>query len=586
MGFAQPVALWLLIVLPVVVLLHQLRTRSAVVVVPSLQLWQQVAETTRAEVLSRRWQWNMVLVLQVFAIGLGILTLARPYVRTEKVFASRVVFVLDVSGSMKARDIKPSRFDVARERLLSDAKQLPRGTRFALVLAGNQPRIALGFSSRLKELRRVLSALRPTDEKASLVAATTFAKALAQDGDIWFYTDTPIEKFEQTTRLIRAHPNDIALTELTLSRNAQNPTKAFAHAKVENRTTTPQWIRVTLDVEGIPVDALSVKVDANASEKITFSFRAEENHEVAVTLALETEDDDSTNNRLYGVLTAIRPIRVLIVGETNPFLTALLRLDSRVKLRQVSPKAYLESDEDDLIVFYRAVPAKIPPQQSLFIAPSESLPFAERLDIVSTRTITGEKNHPLTRFCDFSAWSLRRAIRFAPTPTTRTLVMSENIPLVIVWEKTVLLAFDAFNLRETDFPLKPLAVVFFTNLIEWVDENRRVAPTDVVAGEEVSFRTSEPNTVLLPDGNRISTGNVFNHTENTGIYRVFAGERLLGTFAVNPPSDERSDVVVAATPPIRENPTHKRQGRREIWRIFAIATLGFLLAEWWVFHRR
>lgn len=586
MGFAQPVALWLLVLLPVVVLLHQLRTRGAVVVVPSLQLWQRVAETTRAETFSRRWQWNVLLILQVLAVGCGVFALARPYVRTEEGFASRVVFVLDVSGSMKTHDVKPSRFDVARERLLSDAKQLPRGTRFALVLAGSRPRLALGFSTRLKELRRVLSTLRPTDEGASLAAATAFAKALAQEGDIWLYTDTPVEGFEHTTRLIRARPHDVALTELILSRDAENPTKAAARANIENRTASPQWVRLTLDLDGVPTDALSVEVGAHASVSAAFSFRVEENQDVAVTLAIETEDDNTTNNRLYGVLSAVRPMNVLTVGESSPFLNALLRLDPRVKLRHVSPTAYLESDEEDLTVFYRAVPAKLPQRRSLFIAPSESLPSAERLEVVSTRKITWEENHPLMQFCDFSTYSLRRAIRFALRPTARILAMSEGVPLVAVWEETVLLAFDAFDLRETDFSLKPLAVVFFTNLIEWAEEGRRIAPTSVVAGEEVRFRTSEPDTVLLPDGSRVPTGNVFNRTENAGIYQVFAGERLLGMFAVNPPSEERSDAVVAATPPGKEKPAPRREGRREIWRIFAVMAFGFLLAEWWVFHRR
>ena len=592
MGFAQPLALWLLVLLPLVALLHQLRARSAVVVVPSLLLWKGMPETVRAESLSHRWRPNALLVLQLFALGFAVLALAKPYVRTAVVVPSHVVFVLDISASMKATDVKPSRFDAARNRLLNDANRLPAGTRFALVLAGNRPAMRLPFSTRRRELRQSLESLRPTDTAANLSAAIAFANALADDVDIRLYTDTPVEGFESATRLFRQRPKDIALTELVVSRGPADPSDASARVVVANRTATLQQIRLSLDVDGAPTDAQSVEVGAGAAASAAFRFRADGNRDVPVAVAVESDDDYDANDRLYRVLTAIRPLRVLVVGESSPFLDALLSLNAGVTLRHVSADAYLESDDTDLTVFYRAAPATLPRGDSVLIAPPDDVPFAKRLESVPVGAVTWDASHPLTRFCDFAAWSLREATRFELTSPGRALVSNGRFPLVALSEnagsRALLLAFDAFDLNETDFPLRPLAVVFFTNLTAWVEAGRRVAPGSIVAGEVVRWGTRgvEPDAVELPDGTRVSTGTAFDRTADGGIYRVFADERLLGAFAVNPAPEERPDVDAPVKPPSVRARTFDRRNRREVWQAFALVALGLLSVEWWVFHRR
>jgi hypothetical protein len=592
MGFAQPLALWLLVLLPLVALIHQLRARSAVVVVPSLMLWKGMPETVRAESFSRRWRPNALLILQLFALGCAVIALSEPYIQTAVGIPSRVVFVLDISASMKATDVTPSRFAAARSRILSDANRLPKRTRFALVIAGSRPAIRLGFSTSRRELRRALDSARPTDESANLSAAIAFANALADGVDVRLYTDTTIEGFESTTRLFRKRPKDIALTELIVSAEAGNPSDASARVTVENHAGTPQRIRLSLDVDGAPTDAQSVDVGANASASATFRFRADGRRPTSVVVTVESDDDYDANNRIYRVLTATRPLRVLVVGEASPFLDALLSVNPGVTLRHVSADAYLESDDDDLTVFYRAVPAALPRGYSVFIAPSGDLPFARRLEPVPTGAVTWDASHPLMRFCDFAAWSLRRATRFETTSLTRTLVSSGRLALVALSEsaasRSLLLAFDAFNPNETDFPLRPLAVVFFTNLVAWAEASRRVAPESIVAGDVVRWggRDDEPDAVELPNGTRVLTGSAFDRTEDSGVYRLFAGERLLGAFAVNSAPNERPDVDAPVKPPSVPGRTLDRQHRREVWQAFALTALILLLVEWWVFHRR
>jgi len=529
----------------------------------------------------------------MLAMGFAVLALAKPYVKTSVLVSSHVVFVLDTSASMRATDVHPSRFDAARALLLNDAKRLPAGTRFALVLAGPRPTIRLGFTTRREELRRALSTLQPTDASANLAAAVAFANALATDVDVRLYTDTPVEGFESATRLFReAHPKDIAVFGFTLTRDPSEVSRVTARATIANYTDMSQRVRLTLDVDGVPVDAQVVEIAAGATAPATFRFRAGGSKDALVTLSVASDDDLDANNRAYHVLSAVEPLRVLVVGERSPFLDALLGLNGDVLVRHVSPDAYIESDEADLTVFHRTAPKTLPRGDSLLIEPTDDVPFAKRLEVVPVGAVTWDARHPLTRFCDFGAFSLRRAWRFQTTPATQTLVSNGPFPLIALAEsvhsRAVLLAFDAFQLEETDFPLRPVAVVFFANLIGWVQGGLRLAPESVLAGDIVRWggRGVEPDGVTLPSGARVETGAVFRQTEEAGIYRVFSGERFLGAFAVNVAPDE-SPVFHNPVKPTNIRPQRlERKSQQEIWQVFALMALGFLLAEWWVFHRR
>src|SRR6185295_8366747 len=89
-------------------------------------------------------------VLYLLAIGFVSLALARPQMKLPSLDRSAtVILVLDVSGSMRADDIKPTRIDAATATIREFVKQQPAGVKIGLV----------GFAQQAQLLNE------PTDKK-------------------------------------------------------------------------------------------------------------------------------------------------------------------------------------------------------------------------------------------------------------------------------------------------------------------------------------------------------------------------------------------------------------------------------------
>ncbi|MFN8588066.1 MAG: VWA domain-containing protein [Candidatus Eisenbacteria bacterium] len=142
MTFTQPHWLWALLVLPVVLLLEWRavgRARRAVVALagprPNHPLLAQALPWSRRAGLALR-----AGALAALLVGAAGPQWGRESVRRES-RGSDVVFVLDVSASMDARDVPPSRMDEARREALGLLERIP-GSRVGVVLfAGEAVRV-------------------------------------------------------------------------------------------------------------------------------------------------------------------------------------------------------------------------------------------------------------------------------------------------------------------------------------------------------------------------------------------------------------------------------------------------------------
>ena len=131
MSFASPLALLCLFAVPLAILAHvsaQRRRRRYPV--------RFTALSTLAAVAGREPLWRRHLPLALFALALAALalSLARPE-RTIQVpvQSASVVLVTDVSRSMSATDVQPTRLEAARQAALNFLDQVPQELRVGLV---------------------------------------------------------------------------------------------------------------------------------------------------------------------------------------------------------------------------------------------------------------------------------------------------------------------------------------------------------------------------------------------------------------------------------------------------------------------
>lgn len=153
MTFIWPIMLWLLIILPVFILLYvvlQTRRRRLVAKYGSLGMVQSAG--------GRSVGYRRHVPSLVFLVGLGILilSLARPQaVVSLPRIQGTVILVFDVSGSMAAPDVKPTRIEAAKVTAQKFVDRQPDTVQVGVV----------AFSD------NGLSVQVPTNEKAAVMAA-------------------------------------------------------------------------------------------------------------------------------------------------------------------------------------------------------------------------------------------------------------------------------------------------------------------------------------------------------------------------------------------------------------------------------
>jgi Ca-activated chloride channel family protein len=131
MTFLSPHVLWLLLVLPALaalyVLLQRRRTREALRF-PAMGL-------VRAAIgPGQRWRRHVPPALLLLALGVGILAAARPTaVVTLPSEQRKIVLAIDVSLSMRASDIEPSRLEAAQAAAKEFVKEQPSDVLIGLV---------------------------------------------------------------------------------------------------------------------------------------------------------------------------------------------------------------------------------------------------------------------------------------------------------------------------------------------------------------------------------------------------------------------------------------------------------------------
>jgi Ca-activated chloride channel family protein len=122
-----------------------------------------------ANIAPRRPSWRRHLppVLYLAAIAALLIGLARPtMVMAVPREDATVILTLDVSGSMKATDVSPTRLDAARAAAQSFIDQLPAKIRVGIVAFASQPVTLVSPTVDRGQLKAALDSLRPRDGTA------------------------------------------------------------------------------------------------------------------------------------------------------------------------------------------------------------------------------------------------------------------------------------------------------------------------------------------------------------------------------------------------------------------------------------
>jgi Ca-activated chloride channel family protein len=131
MSFIWPSMLWLLVLLPLLALLYAWllrRKRKTTVRLASVQ----VAKLAMGR--GPGWRRHVPPALLLLAMAAGLLAVARPTATITLPLAERtIILAMDVSGSMRATDVKPNRLVASQNAAKAFLAELPRNVKVGIV---------------------------------------------------------------------------------------------------------------------------------------------------------------------------------------------------------------------------------------------------------------------------------------------------------------------------------------------------------------------------------------------------------------------------------------------------------------------
>ena len=606
MSFLVPGAAFLALTLPAIIALYFLRIRRPTRIVPALNLWPDQIRDRQANVPWQRIRFSWLLLLQLLGAAILVAAAVQPALSAGTSLARHSVVLLDVSASMQARDVTPSRLDVAKNQIGALIDQLGSQDRMTLLSVGSTPRIIASAIGDRQALHRALDQMSATNGQADLSAALTLAAGLVRPGDdarAYFFGDGivgPLRTdsanglpFAAEYHRVGVSSENVGLTSLVVRAGAQSRA-GFLH--LQNFGQQARSISLEWRADGRLVDVRPLTLAAGQAEDLVLPVPADA---TLVSAHAVTSDVFALDDTVSAIARAPRQFRVLLVTAGNVFLEQALRLRSDIQLDVVAPAAYRPSASYAMSIFDRFSPHALPDGPLVMLDPPPNTALAGGPAIGIGRTRATDAGDPLLTNVDLRDVHIARSQDLRASTFGRPLITSLQTPLVLVRDEPFRQVLFGFDLHESDLPLRIAFPILIENLSEWMlppsVPSHSSHPDEPVTIVPETGATSV--TVIRPDGGRRPlAGNAiatFGDTDLTGLYtveQVVAGNVRKSWFTVNLFSEQISQLKPAerlTLPPVNTAATvHAlHRGQLEIWPWIALAALGIVVIEWLAFHR-
>ena len=499
MTLISPAGLWLLTLAIPVIVLHLLKPRRQAREVSSTFLWSEMATPVAAAKPWQRLPPTFLLLVQLLLVVLLAVAAARPATVTPAPLAQHTVFILDASGSMAAMDGTPDRLAVAKDRVRELRAQVPVGGIASLVIASDQPRVALTASGDAQAFEDALGPVTTSSGSADFAAAFTLAASLETPGaPIGFALFSDGGLSDQDKRFLPAGLTFVPVgeqsTNRAVSRLSVEPRGSGLHARVTIKNTggpaATQTLR--LDVDGQTVHTEELTLGVGETKELETDLPAGDR----VQANLDGEDLLDADNRAFAVSARRREIKVLVAGPADPFLDEVLA---------VTPGVAVERSETsksaagfDLAIYNQVeVPAE-PGAPFVAIAPPAGAPgvtvdgTVERPSIALVRT-----DDELLAGIDLADIAIAEAQRIS-APKAETLVGAEGAPLLVrgaIGNRPFL--YLAFPLTDSNLPVNVAFPILTDRLVTQL-AGSSLPPADLLVGQPLPLDTGLASTIVDP----------------------------------------------------------------------------------------
>jgi hypothetical protein len=496
---AAPGALWGLLAIPVLVLLYLLRVRRRDHPVSSVLLWQRSAPALAAYRPFRRIERSILLLLQILATAAVVTALARPSVAVHGLGRGDLMLVMDVSLSMRARDVTPTRFDRARAEAIDLVGRSRPGQRSGVIVAGPRPKLLVPPTEDHTQVLAALRRLEPWDAAGDVRGAVLLAAEypLGAGGQIVVWTDGARGGLPALPRMryqiLGTSDDNVGITTFRI---AHDPAGAEALLRVDNFGSRPRQVPVVVTHDRETVFRRTVDIAAGGSRTLAFPVSAPGEYQARLEMHDALPEDDVAS----AVLDPAPLPSVLLVSDGNPYLENVLQVlpVSRAAASRTTDPAVWASF--GVVILDRVNPGPLPPGDYLLVASvPTNLPITLTGTVERPTITTWERADPVLQFVDLGSLRVARAMTLS-ADGGRVLAGGDT-PLLWAYEgggiRALLLG---FALQDTDLPQRVAFPVLIANSLAWLGGETPVAQ----AGEVIQVPSGGGTSAELvgPDGRR------------------------------------------------------------------------------------
>jgi hypothetical protein len=531
-------------------------------------LWERALARRPAWFRLRFW---LSLATQIVILLLLVAALAEPYWPAAVAGRRTLVLVLDVSASMSATDVMPSRLAAAQAEAKRIVQGLQPGERMAILSVGSLVRIACRMTGEPQALQAAIDGISPTDGSTHMQEAVELARRVL-DGrpnpQIVLLTDGCFAQAEAIARdehVVLKRFGDggrnFAVTRLAVRPDLQDPAQQLVMVETANHSDLSAKVPLNLAIQGGKPQTTAVELAAGAVAETTMSLPVETSGMLSAQLAVD--DDLTADNQARVPVTSRRRPGVFLVSAGPPAVAAAVRttLEALAGIDlQVVEQFPATLPAQSVAVLYGQVPPSLPDCPLLVIAPQGPCDLWDIAGTVSEGPCAVQsvrRDLPLLAGVRFEDVVVEEAVKLQFKHPAQTLVAATSgDPLYSLVQRStagpVLVLHVDLRKDKSDLALRGDFPRLIEQAVRWLTGT----------ADSVTFAVGSDEPVAKPGSDEPSPT------------------------PVNIVSGAESDIRAGASVPSREVLSPAPTREQPLWMLLAGLAVVLLLIEWCLFHRR
>ena len=569
MTFLYPLGLLGLIGIPILIIIYIIKTKYTEQTVASTYLW-----ILSEKFLKRRNPFSRItgiisLILQILAIVLVSLAIARPMI-TMPGAAHDYCFVLDGSGSMQMEMGETTRFDAAKQVIATKIEEATGGSKFSLIYAGSEAMVVF------EELDNKEDALMLLQELESGYDNDTVQEAmqLAQN----FFNQRP----SMLTYLLT--DTDHIVNENIELVNVAGQQTNFAISNVTHNITEGTLtvigdlvcygdgdaLEVSLYIDGAQEPAATnVVVVAGPDQSARFQLSCKAESFASLRIVAETGDDFVLDDTVCVFdIKSDNAYNVLMVSDAGTFLKSALGAlghnNVTVKTSEEFKKEFGgEASGYGLYIFDCYMPEKMPDDGAVWVfnptGSSDDAGFSYQTSVIldgpgrlEQTTSTNSLARLLTKDLNGDAIYIKEYVKCSLYRNFTPVYSYDGTPVIFAGtnsfgNRQVVFAYDVHN---ATMPLQPNLVILLRNCLEYS------FPAIVDRSNYYVGESAQINILANCDSVRVESplSNVTYLDVNTAVSDVYLSESGVYTITVVIDGTQRQFRIFAAVPESQRTP--------------------------------